>query len=128
MVQLRVLNGSRAGSALVAQRFPCTIGRAEANDLRIVEPGVWENHLQIDLTVPEGFRLRRLGQGRASVNGAEFDDYLLRNGDIFELGAVKVQFWLAEVRQINNRTRELLVWAGLVALILAELFLMGLMF
>lgn len=128
MVQLRVLNGTRAGSAHLAQRFPCTIGRAEANDLRIVEPGVWENHLQIDFTVPEGFRLRRLGQGRASVNGAEFDDYLLRNGDIFELGAVKVQFWLAEVRQINNRTRELLVWAGLAALILAELFLMGLMF
>ena len=128
MVQLRVLNGSRAGTAHLAQRFPFTIGRAETDDLRIAEPGVWDNHLQIDFTAPEGFRLRRLGQGRASVNGAEFDDYLLRNGDTFELGAVKVQFWLAEVRQISNRSRELLVWAGLATLILAELMLMGLFF
>jgi len=39
-----------------------------------------------------------------------------------------VQFWLAEVRQISNRSRELLVWAGLATLILAELILMGLFF
>jgi pSer/pThr/pTyr-binding forkhead associated (FHA) protein len=127
MVQLRVLNGSRAGTAHHARRFPCTIGRAEGDDLRLVEPGVWENHLQLDLAVPDGFRLRRLGHGRASVNGAEFDDHLLRNGDLIELGAAKVQFWLAEVRQTSNRVREALVWFGLIALVLAEAVLIGLL-
>lgn len=125
MVQLRVLNGSRAGTAHLAHRFPCTIGRAEADDLRLVEPGVWENHLQLDLAVPDGFRLRRLGQGRACVNGAEFDDHLLRNGDVIELGAAKVQFWLAEVRQSGNRVREALVWLGLIALLLLQGALLG---
>lgn len=125
MVQLRVLNGTRAGTSHLVRRFPSTLGRAEADDLRLVEPGVWENHLQLDLVVPDGFRLRRLGQGRASVNGAEFDDHLLRNGDLIELGAAKVQFWLAEVRQSSNRVREALVWLGLVALLLLQGALLG---
>lgn len=120
MVQLRVLNGHRAGTAQTATRFPCTIGRANGDDLQLVEAGVWENHLQLDLQIPDGFRLRRLGQGRASVNGTEFDELVLRNGDVIELGAVKVRFWLAEVRQSDNRVREVLVWLGLVALVLLE--------
>lgn len=121
MVQLRVLSGSRAGTAHAASRFPCTIGRSTGDDLQLTEPGVWENHLQLDLQVPAGFRLSRLGQGRASVNGSEFTEtQLLHNGDVIELGAVKVQFWLAEVRQASNRMRETLAWLGLAALVLLE--------
>ncbi len=123
MVQLRVLNGSRAGTAHAASRFPCTIGRSTGDNLQLVEAGVWENHLQLDLQVSAGFRLCRLGQGRASVNGAEFDELVLHNGDVIELGAVKVQFWLAEVRQSDNRARERLVWIGLGALVLLEVAL-----
>ena len=125
MVQLRVLNGSRAGTAQTASRFPCTIGRASGDDLQLVEAGVWENHLQLDLRVPDGFCLSRLGQGRASVNGSEFEELLLRNGDVIELGAVKVQFWLGEVRQSDNPARETLVWIGLVALVLLEVALIA---
>ncbi len=124
MVQFRVLNGHRGGTAQTVTQFPCTIGRANGDSLQLVEVGVWENHLQLDLQVPEGFRLRRLGHGRASVNGTEFDELILHNGDVIELGAVKVQFWLAEVRQSDNRMRETLVWLGLGALVLVEAALM----
>ena len=120
MVQLRVLNGSRAGTAQTVSLFPATLGRSVGDDVQLVEAGVWENHLQLDLQVPAGFRLCRLGQGRATVNGAEFDELLLHNGDVIELGAVKVQFWLGEVRQSDNRARETLVWFGLTALVLLE--------
>ncbi len=88
--------------------------------MQLVEAGVWENHLQLDLQVPAGFRLRRLGEGRACINGAEFDELVLHNGDVIELGAVKVQFWLGAVRQSDNRAREMLVWLGLGALVLLE--------
>lgn len=125
MVQLRVLTGSRAGTAHTASRFPCTIGRANGDDVQLVEAGIWENHLQLNLQVPDGFRLSRLGQGRASVNGSEFDELVLRNGDVIELGAVKVQFWLAEVRQSDNRRREALVWIGLVMLAALEAALLA---
>lgn len=120
MVQLRVLNGSRAGTAQTAVQFPCTIGRSPNDTLQLKEAGVWDNHLQLDLQVPDGFRLSRLGEGRASVNGSEFDELLLRNGDVIELGAVKVQFWLGEVRQTDNRLREALVWLGLAVLVVLE--------
>ncbi len=125
MVRLRVLNGSRAGADHTVSQFPCTIGRASNDDLQLTEPGVWENHLQLDLQSPGGFRVSRLGQGRASVNGAEFDELILHNGDVIELGAVKLQFWLAEVRQSDNRVREILVWLGLGLLILGEVLLIG---
>lgn len=125
MVQLRVLNGSRAGTAYMASRFPVTIGRASEDDLQVIEPGVWDQHLQLDFQLPDGFRLRRLGEGRASVNGAEFDELTLRNGDVIDLGAAKLQFWLGEVRQSNNRLRETLFWLALVGLVIVELFLLG---
>jgi hypothetical protein len=121
MVQLLVLNGSRAGTAYPAAQFPCTIGRSTGDSLQLVEPGIWENHLQLDLKVPDGFHVSRLGQGRASINGTEFEEaQFLHNGDVIELGAVKVQFWLAEVRQSDNHTRETLAWIGLGALVLVE--------
>ena len=125
MVQLRVLNGSRAGTAFVASRFPVTIGRAGGDDFQVIDPGVWEQHLQLDFQVPDGFRLRRLGQGRASVNGTEFDELVLRNGDVIDLGAAKLQFWLGEVRQSNNRLRESLFWLALAGLVIFEVVVMG---
>ena len=95
MVRLRVLNGSRAGADHTASQFPCTIGRASNDDLQLTDPGVWENHLQLDMQSPGGFRVSRLGQGRASVNGAEFDELILHNGDVIELGAVNCRTFVA---------------------------------
>ncbi|MFA6545203.1 MAG: FHA domain-containing protein [Limisphaerales bacterium] len=120
MIQLRVLNGSRGGATHVASRFPCTIGRAGGDDLQLVDAGIWENHLQLDLRIPEGFSLCRPGQGRAIVNGSEFDELILRNGDVIELGAVKIQFWLGEARQSDNRVRETVTWLALGALVILE--------
>ena len=120
MVQLRVLNGGRMGPVHVASQFPCTLGRAASDSLRMNDAGVWEHHLQLDLQVPEGFRLRRLGQGRASVNDQEFNELVLHNGDVIALGAVKVQFWLGEVTQGNNRRREIFTWLALLVAVVLQ--------
>lgn len=120
MVQLRVLNGGRAGAVHIASHFPCTIGRAANDSLRLNEPGVWEHHLQLELEVPTGFRLRRLGQGRASVNEQEFNDVVLRNGDVIAIGAAKLQFWLGEVKQGNNRLRELITWLAIALAVILQ--------
>lgn len=127
MVQLRVLNGGRAGTVHVASQFPCTLGRSATDSLRLNEAGVWDHHLQLELQVPEGFRLRRLGQGRASVNDSEFDELILRNGDVIALGAVKLQFWLGEVTQGNNRLREAFTWVALILAVLLQGLLVSLL-
>jgi len=128
MVQLCVHKPGQAGAPQPdICEFPCTIGRAATDTLRLNEPGVWDHHLQLDLQVPDGFRLRRLGQGRACVNGAEFDDLILRNGDVVELGAVKVQFWLSAVIQRGMWLRELLTWLGLGVLAVLQGVLVSLL-
>ncbi|PAW81863.1 MAG: hypothetical protein B9S33_15945 [Pedosphaera sp. Tous-C6FEB] len=127
MVQLRVLNGGRAGAVHIASQFPCTIGRAANDSLRLNEPGVWDHHLQLELEVPTGFRLRRLGQGRASVNEQEFNDVVLRNGDVIALGAAKLQFWLGEVKQGNNRLRELITWLAIGLAVILQGILVSLL-
>jgi hypothetical protein len=47
------------------------------------------------------------------VNEQEFDEVVLRNGDVIAFGAAKIQFWLGEVRQGNNRLRELVTWLAI---------------
>ena len=123
MVLLKVLTGSRAGSSHTARDFPLTVGRSAASLLRLEDPGVWENHLRLDLKFPDGFLLTLLPNAHATVNGQPFTATLLRNGDLIEFGAVKLQFWLAKADQIRLAWREWLTWFALVALIAAQIAL-----
>ena len=123
MVLLKVLTGSRAGSSHTARSFPLTVGRSAASLLRLEDPGVWENHLRLDLKFPDGFLLTLQPDAHATVNGQPFTATLLRNGDLIEFGAVKLQFWLAKAEQIRLAWREWLTWLALAALIAAQIAL-----
>jgi pSer/pThr/pTyr-binding forkhead associated (FHA) protein len=115
MVQLSILSGKKAGTSWVNRRFPVRIGRAPAADLRFEEDGVWDEHLQIVLRNTEGFLLRTQGEALARVNGQPVRETLLRNGDIIEIGSLRLQFWLAQTRQRALGLRESLVWAAIAA-------------
>lgn len=123
MVLLKVLTGSRAGSSHTARDFPLTVGRSAASLLRLEDPGVWENHLRLDLKFPDGFLLTLQPNAHATVNGQPFTATLLRNGDLIEFGAVKLQFWLAKAEQIRLAWREWLTWLALAALVAAQIAL-----
>ncbi|MBI4327210.1 MAG: FHA domain-containing protein [Chloroflexi bacterium] len=115
MVQLRILQGKRAGFSKVIQRFPCRMGRAPDADFRLEDDGVWNQHLELNLDGTEGFTLTRLPQALAAVNGQSFQKILLRNGDLIEIGLLKIQFWLSDRQQINLGPRELFTWLFLTA-------------
>lgn len=121
MVQLRILSGKMAGTVWVARRFPVRIGRSVASDLRLEEAGVWDDHLLLQFHRDEGFLLSVQPDALASVNGEQVREAVLRNGDLIELGALKLQFWLAEMRQTSSRVRDALVWTGITAVFLAQL-------
>ena len=59
----------------------------------------------------------------AAVNNQPVQTARLRNGDIITLGSVKLQFWLAAVRQRGLRMRELFVWTLVVAVTAAQVTL-----
>jgi hypothetical protein len=120
MVQLKFLTGKQPGRVCSVQRFPCLIGRSANADVRVEEGGVWDEHLEITLSFAEGFILRTLPNSLASINGQRFDRVPVRNGDIIEMGSLKMQFWLEATRQRSLRARELLTWLALGILSLGQ--------
>ena len=120
IVQLKVLSGNKAGTLWLARRFPVHIGRSAAADLQLEEGGVWDQHLKLDFGAGEGFILSTQPDALASVNGQAVQRALLRNGDVIELGSIKMQFWLGEVRQGGLRFRVGLTWAGIAIVTLAQ--------
>ena len=116
MVQLQVLSGGPRRAVYTVGEFPWRVGRGQTADLRLEEPGVWEEHLVLDFIPLEGYVITRQGEALAAVNGENFERRRLRNGDLIEMGAVKLRFWLAQTSQRGLRFRELAVWV-LVALL-----------
>lgn len=124
MVQFKILTGRRAGAVCPVERFPARIGRSPGSEIVLEDAGVWEEHLTLTLDPESGFAVS-LHQGAiATVNGQPFEGHRLRNGDVIELGATKIQFWIGTVRQTNLRWREWALWIGLAILFAVQLVML----
>ena len=123
MIQLNILNGKMAGTEWSTRRFPVRIGRTRNADLQIEENGVWEDHLELKQNRAEGFVFQSRPDAPASINGELAKEGVLRNGDIIQLGSVKMQFWLSPTRQRGLRAREWLVWFGITTVCLSQVAL-----
>ncbi len=55
-------------------------------------------------------------QAVSLVNLQPVHETPLRNGDMLQLGAAKLQFWLSPPRQTGLRLREALTWLAIFAL------------
>ncbi|MEW6305572.1 MAG: FHA domain-containing protein [Verrucomicrobiota bacterium] len=121
MVRLQILAGGKSGTSHVIQRFPCLIGRSAGAGLRLEDAGVWDQHLRLELDPEHGFVLTLQPNALATHNGERFESARLRNGDVIQLGDVKLQFWLRETDQELLTWREALTWTGIAALTLAQI-------
>src|SRR5262245_27580221 len=109
MVQLQVFSGTQAGTATLARRFPFVVGRNSTADLCLEQEGIWDRHLEFHLQLPDGFVLKPHPRALTSLNGRPVQQAaFLRNGDVIEVGPLKIRFWLSETRQRGLRTREFL--------------------
>ncbi|MCD6052011.1 MAG: Inner rane component of cytoplasmic domain [Verrucomicrobia bacterium] len=125
MLQFRAISGNRQATVWDAEGFPVQIGRAANADIRLEEAGVWDQHAQVTFDAEEGFILQS-GKGASTrVNGETIEQIRLRNGDIIEVGSVKLQCWLSEVKRQNLAWREKLVWAILILVTVLQLILIG---
>jgi pSer/pThr/pTyr-binding forkhead associated (FHA) protein len=120
MVRLRVIAGQRAGEVLAVAQFPAHIGRSSRSDLTFTDPGIWEQHLQLVVDCDAGFTLRVCAPAVASLNGQPVTEAPLRNGDIIDAGALRLQFWLAEPARRSFRAREAITWAALGLLCITQ--------
>ena len=118
MVQLQILSGKQAGTRWMARRFPVRVGRVAANDLRLEEDGVWDQHCVLNFDPAEGFILTAQPDALLTINQEPARSARLRNGDCIELGSARLQFWLNETPQYGQRWREGFVWTLVVAICL----------
>jgi pSer/pThr/pTyr-binding forkhead associated (FHA) protein len=125
MLQFRAISGSRQATVWEAESFPVQIGRTASADIRLEEAGVWDKHAEVTFDAEEGFFLKGHPGALLRVNGEPVEQARLCNGDILELGSVKLQCWLSEVKRHNLAWRERLVWAGLALVTLLQLLLIG---
>lgn len=123
MVQLDISSRTKAGNVWLARSFPFVVGRSAAADLVLDHPGVWDRHFEVRLTMPEGFLLMVHPPATLSINGQPVQSAVLRNGDVIELGDLKIRFSLQAALQNRLRTREALTWLAFVALGIGQLFL-----
>ena len=107
----------------MARRFPVRIGRAAAADLRLEEDGIWDEHLLLAYEAGQGITARTVRDALARLNGEPVAQSEVRNGDILELGSVKLEFWLNEARQRSLRLIEVLTWGGIAAVTIAQIAL-----
>jgi pSer/pThr/pTyr-binding forkhead associated (FHA) protein len=120
MVLLRTISGIQAGAETVARRFPFRVGRAPGSDLRLNSGGVWAEHCTIVRDPVHGLALRASEGALTLLNGAAVREAPLHNGDLLELGEVRLQFWLSPLRQHGLAWRERLTWLGLAGVLGVE--------
>ena len=117
----------QAGGVYAARRFPVRVGRDDTADLRSDEEGVWDRHFEIRFDRAAGFCLEPRPEAPTLVNGERAGQTRLRNGDQIQIGALKLQFWLSDVRQDGLATREALTWAGIAGVTLGQVVLIYLL-
>ena len=124
MFQLRLVAGGDPGREFNVGKFPFRIGRSSRADLCISAAGIWDQHCELLLPSAAGCLLRPVSEALTVVNGQPIDgETVLRNGDLIELGPLKLRFWLSPVRQKGFRAREWLVWTGIAVVTAAQIAL-----
>ena len=109
---------------MVVRHFPFCIGRAAQNDWQLDDDGVWDQHLTLELHRDnKRFTLAVAPNAFAAVNHQPVQAAPLRNGDVISFGSVKIQFWLAPVKQRGLRLRELCVCGILIAVTAVQFIL-----
>ena len=117
MVQLSILSCESAGTLIVARRFPFAIGRGAESQLQLEAPGIWEKHLTLTFDPSQGIVAEVQGEAMAAIGDEPFRRQALRNGDVIEIGSLKLRFSLSATVQRSFLLREWLTWLALGGLV-----------
>lgn len=123
MVQIDILSGSKAGSQVVARRFPFRVGRNAQATLALEDGGVWDYHFELSVRPADGIVLTSAPEALTLVNGTRFQEARLRNGDLIEAGSVKLRFNLSHTTQRGLAFCETATWTALALLCFGQVAL-----
>jgi hypothetical protein len=120
MVELAILSGRRASTVVPVPRLPCVLGR-EGADLPFPEPGVAAIHATLSDAGALGFVLNADGDASVYAAGKALRQLPLRDGTIFDLGSVRLQFRIQPARPRSLRGLEILAFALVGLTVAAEI-------
>ena len=123
MIELRILNGKMAGRTLTARHFPFRIGRAPDCQLRLLEDGIWDNHLEF-IRTPEGKIKIRAGAGAVAINGTPQTEAFLKIGDTLRIANIEIECWYSFMKQYDMNWLNYALWIGGLLLMMLQIFLL----
>ena len=125
LAQLNILSGEQPPHCLQPGNFPARIGRGKDCQVQLTGEGIWEQHLELRLEEDQFFSIRPASEATAMVNGEPLEEVrTLRNGDVIEIGMVKLQFLLGPIQQKKLGLREAATWLMVGLIIAGEIFLL----
>ncbi|MGO9830044.1 MAG: FHA domain-containing protein [Myxococcaceae bacterium] len=123
--RLLALNGRLRGTLWTVGRSEVRVGRDPQAELSIAHRSLGEHHAKLVQTVGNDWRIQELSGNTVRVNGEAYADIPLKDGDVLELGALRLRFVGpgAPAPQLPGRSKRRLplVLAGLAALLLVAL-------
>lgn len=123
MLELLIQSGPDQGKLLKASSIPCVIGRSAANAVVLQGPGVWDHHAEITLGQDGRFHIRMLGDATGYRTSGHEASWMLRNGEPFHLGGVRLCLGLSPGRQRPQRPAEILAWLVFAFVLIVEAWL-----
>ncbi len=119
MVELAILTGRRAHTVIAVPRLPSVLGRDGA-DIALPEPGVALVHATLRDAGIEGFILEAESATSIYSGGKPLQRLALRDGSVFELGSIRLQFRIQPAHSRNLRGLEVLTFGLIAATMAAE--------
>ncbi|HTG44504.1 MAG TPA: FHA domain-containing protein [Verrucomicrobiae bacterium] len=118
-------DGPENGQACVCGKFPFIIGRAPQADLRLLSPGVWDIHAEVQRDSETGkLAIQAKGEALLLINGARFERRLLVPGDQVQIGGASFAVTFSPATQSALAGHEGLVWGILVLVTGLQIFIL----
>jgi ABC transport system ATP-binding/permease protein len=90
--RLLALNGRLKGTVWTLGRSEVRIGKDDQAELSIPQRSLADFHAKLVQTADNDWRVQELAQAGVRVNGVAYADSPLRDGDVLELGALRLRF------------------------------------
>lgn len=120
MVELAILTGRRAHTVVPVPHLPCVLGR-EGAGIALPEPGVATKHATLRDAGTEGFVLESDSPASIYSGGKLLQRLALRDGSVFDLGSVRLQFRIQPASPRDLRWLEVLTLGLIAATMAAEI-------
>lgn len=117
MIELKIVAGPETGRRIVMSSLPSRVGRSREMDVVLSGPGVWDHHLDFEVTPQGRVGLRTFGGASVLIDGQAVTEAPLRNGTMLDLAGVRIRFSLVPGEQRSLAWRERVFWLAAAALV-----------